>query len=125
MDTTITNTNKLWTSNELAEYLQVSPAKIRHDVMENKIPCIRIGRSVRFDKKIIEEHFNIKIKEDEKPPIDIILKKPRFISINDTVNWLTEKSALYPYAEINIRVIIHERKIRRIERTVTEKIQDN
>ena len=125
METQNLKPNKLWTSNELAEYLQVSPAKIRHDVMENKIPCIRIGRSVRFDKKQVEEYFNIKIREDEKPAVSPIAKKHRSISINDTVSWLTEKSILFPYAEINIKVIIHEGKIKRIERTVTEKIQDN
>jgi excisionase family DNA binding protein len=124
METTNLNPNKLWTSNELADYLQVSPAKIRHDVMLNKIPCIRIGRSVRFDKKVIEQFFKIEIKEDEKPPVSPLNKKQRLISINDTVAWLTEKSTLFPFAEINIRVIIHERKIKRIERTITEKIQD-
>lgn len=85
METPILNPNTLWTSAELARYLQVSEDKLRHDVMDNKIPCIRIGRSVRFDKKQIEEFFNIKIRENEKPPVIPLNKKHRLISINDTV----------------------------------------
>ena len=89
------------------------------------IPSIKIGHSVRFSRKQIEDFFKIIIKDDEEPPTISSNKYHRSISINDTVNWLKDKSSLYPYSEINIKVIIHDSQIKRIERTITEKIQDS
>lgn len=53
----------------------------------------------------------------------------RFLQVSEgklitaTAALLTEKTSLHPYAEINIKVIIHDNKIQRVERTVTEKVQ--
>jgi excisionase family DNA binding protein len=44
----------------LSLYLKVAPGTLRHWVMKGKIPCLKIGRNVRFSKKHIavwlEEH---------------------------------------------------------------------
>lgn len=39
----------LWTCLELSRFLNVSQSKIRHDVMDRKIPFKKIGTLVRFD----------------------------------------------------------------------------
>lgn len=42
--------SSLWTFTDLARFLKVSESKVRHDTWVGKIPCIRIGKSVRFNK---------------------------------------------------------------------------
>jgi len=39
----------LWTYVELSRFLKVSQSKLRHDVMNRKIPFKKIGALVRFD----------------------------------------------------------------------------
>lgn len=125
MDSQAQNYDKLWRYSDLAKFLQVSEMKLRRDVAKGLIPSIKIGHSVRFSRNQIEDYFKIIIQDGEESSTIPINKHHKSISINDTVRWLAEKSALFPFAEINIRVIIHEGRIKRIERTVTEKIQDN
>ena len=47
------NSNKLWRFSDLAQFMEVSESKLRRDVLHRKIPCIRIGNVVRFDKQHI------------------------------------------------------------------------
>ncbi len=132
MQTPTTNPNTLWKFSDLAEFLKVSESKLRHDVLEGRIPCIRIGKAVRFDKQQIEKHFNIEIrkeneidKKEEKPSIKPVFNRgPHRDLMTETITWLKEKSTLMPYSEIDIRLIIHEGKIKRVERTIVEKIQE-
>ncbi|HOU97006.1 MAG TPA: helix-turn-helix domain-containing protein [Bacteroidales bacterium] len=132
MQTPTTNPNALWTFADLALFLQVSESKLRHDVMEGEIPCIRIGRSVRFDKNQIEKHFNIEIpkgkeieKEEEKPSVKPVFNRgPLRDLMVETITWLREKATILPYSEIDIRLIIHEGRIKRVERTIVEKLQE-
>jgi excisionase family DNA binding protein len=129
MSQPILNPNLLWKYADLAKFLQMSVNTLRRYVMYRKIPFIRIGRSIRFDKKQIAEFLKIEIRDDKPmPDVKPLLTgkgnrgKPDLIS--ESAAWLGEKSTLYPYAEINIRVIVHDGQIRRIERTVTEKMQE-
>ncbi|HPV39724.1 MAG TPA: hypothetical protein PKX40_00995 [Spirochaetota bacterium] len=132
MQTPTTNPNTLWTFADLTLFLQVSESKLRHDVLEGEIPCIRIGRSVRFDKNQIVKNFNIEIpkekeieKEDEKPSAKPVFNRgPRRDLMIETITWLKEKATLLPYSEIDIRLIIHDGKIKRVERTIVEKLQE-
>jgi len=41
-----------------------------------------------------------------------------------TITWLRDKASEMRYGEAGIRIIIHDGKIKRIERTVTEKVQE-
>lgn len=134
MQTPTTNPNTLWTFADLALYLQVSESKLRHDVLEGEIPCIRIGRSVRFDKNQIEKHFNIEIRKEkeiekeevEKPSVKPVFNRgPRRDLMIETITWLREKATLLPYSEVDIRLIIHEGRIKRVERTIVEKVLEN
>jgi excisionase family DNA binding protein len=124
MDQPSESPNTLWTYKDLARFLKVSEAKVRHDVMDRKIPFIKIGRSIRFDKNQMAEFLKIKIDEREKPAIDSIKYKQAPATINGIIAWLTEKLRQYSYAEIGVRLIIHDGKIKRIEKTVVEKILD-
>lgn len=132
MQTSQTNSNSLWRFSDLAEFLKVSESKLRRDVLDGKIPCIRIGKAVRFDKQQIEKHFNIEIrkekeveKEEEKPAIKPVFSRgPRRDLMIETITWLREKSTLLPYSEIDIRLIIHDGRIKRVERTIVEKLQE-
>ncbi|NBK21501.1 MAG: DNA-binding protein [Spirochaetia bacterium] len=45
----------LLTTREVAELLRYKPGYIRELVMKRKIPYIKLGRSVRFDKEDIEK----------------------------------------------------------------------
>lgn len=132
MQTPITNPNTLWRCSDLAEFLKVSEAKVRRDVLDGKIPCIRIGKAVRFDKQQIEKHFNIEIrnekeveKEEEKPSFKPVFNRgPRRDLMVETITWLREKATLLPFSEIDIRLIIHDGRIKRVERTIVEKLQE-
>jgi excisionase family DNA binding protein len=48
-------TDTLMTYKDLAAYLKCSEGKLRQSVMNRKIPFIKIGGSVRFDKSIIDD----------------------------------------------------------------------
>lgn len=41
--------DRLWTPREVAEYLRVSERTIWREVKAERLPCVRIGRSARFD----------------------------------------------------------------------------
>jgi len=43
-----------WNYHQLAAHLGVSIHKLRRDVMNKKIPFVKIGRSVRFDPVTIQ-----------------------------------------------------------------------
>ena len=47
--------SKLMTTKELAEYLQLNPLTVYKKVKEGDIPCVRVGRSIRFKKEQIDE----------------------------------------------------------------------
>ncbi|HEY0839307.1 MAG TPA: helix-turn-helix domain-containing protein, partial [Vulgatibacter sp.] len=42
-------TDSLWTSAQVAGYLQVSESWVRKASASGKLPCVRIGAMVRFD----------------------------------------------------------------------------
>ena len=46
---------KLLTYDQLAEWLQVSPGTLRNWVSQQFIPCVKLGRAVRFDPAVIEQ----------------------------------------------------------------------
>jgi excisionase family DNA binding protein len=51
------NTQPLSTTQELADYFQVSTRTIHNWVSSNSIPSIRIGaKSIRFDFEAVREH---------------------------------------------------------------------
>jgi excisionase family DNA binding protein len=128
MQTETTNPNTLWKYSDLARYLQVSEVTLRRHVMNREIPYLKIGRSIRFDKNQIAEHFNIEILKEiteDKISVKPISNKHHRDFITEILTWLREKSTHFPYSEIDIRLIIHEGKIKRIERTVVEKLLEN
>jgi excisionase family DNA binding protein len=45
----------LWKSDDVAEYISVSPAHVRRLVSQGKIPSFKIGRSRRFNPLVIQE----------------------------------------------------------------------
>ena len=47
--------SKLMTAKELAEYMQLNPLTVYRKVKGGEIPCIRLGRSIRFKKEQIDE----------------------------------------------------------------------
>jgi excisionase family DNA binding protein len=49
----------------LSVYLKVAYGTLRHWVMKGKIPCIKIGSNVRFDKKRIDEWLAENSREPE------------------------------------------------------------
>ncbi len=57
---------KLWTVNQVAELLNLSPGTIYHFLSEQKLPCVRIsGRCVRFDPRQIEAWVAQRTEEPE------------------------------------------------------------
>lgn len=49
------NEQRLWTVENLAEYLQVKPSVIKYWLYNTDIPYIKLGRIIRFERKDIEE----------------------------------------------------------------------
>ena len=50
--------DKLWTAEELAEYLNFSKAAIYAMVYRKEIPFLKIGRRVRFRHEAVERWLN-------------------------------------------------------------------
>lgn len=46
---------KLWTINDLANFLQVKPSVIKYWIYNSDIPFIKLGKNYRFDPKGIRE----------------------------------------------------------------------
>ena len=116
-------TNNLWDYADLANFLQVSVNKLRQDVMNRKIPFIKVGRLVRFDKNQIADFLKIKITEAEVIINNVTKETQPTTFENDIATWLLEKSKLYKYGEINIKLIMHDGRISLIEKTIVEKIK--
>jgi len=54
---------KVFKLKELAEYLNLTPLTIYRRVREGKIPAVRIGKTWRFPKEIIDDWLKKKAKE--------------------------------------------------------------
>jgi excisionase family DNA binding protein len=55
----------------LSRYMKISYGTLRHKVMKGEIPHIKIGRSVRFDKKRIDQWLAKQAREPQrKKPAD-------------------------------------------------------
>lgn len=48
----------IWTVREVAEYLRMSEAKVYRLVREQQIPAVRIGKTWRFRKDLLDEWLN-------------------------------------------------------------------
>jgi excisionase family DNA binding protein len=55
------------TPKELAHYLRLNQQTIYRMVARGDIPVIRIGRTVRFRKAVIDDWLNAKTEGKEKP----------------------------------------------------------
>lgn len=56
---------ELWTLEEVAEWLLISETKVYRMVRLGQIPCYRIGKLLRFDKKELKEWLQDQV---VKPP---------------------------------------------------------
>ena len=45
---------RLLTVDEAGEYLGYTPAAVRHMVAKGQLPCVHIGRSIRFDVRDLD-----------------------------------------------------------------------
>ncbi|HEX7992356.1 MAG TPA: helix-turn-helix domain-containing protein [Streptosporangiaceae bacterium] len=52
------NTAALLTIDQVAERLAVSPRTVRRMVNDGSLPCVRVGRQIRFRPKDIESYFS-------------------------------------------------------------------
>ena len=49
------NTAVIWTVHDVAEYLRMSEAKVYRLVKEQRLPVIRLGKTWRFRKDLLDE----------------------------------------------------------------------
>jgi len=47
--------DKLWIIDDVAEYLQVKVSVIRYWIYNERLPCLKIGKHLRFDPEDIRE----------------------------------------------------------------------
>jgi excisionase family DNA binding protein len=48
----------IWTVRDVAEYLRISEAKVYRLVKEQRLPVVRIGKTWRFRKDLLEAWLN-------------------------------------------------------------------
>ena len=48
----------IWTVRDVAEYLRMSQAKVYRLVKEQRLPVVRIGKTWRFRKDLLDEWLN-------------------------------------------------------------------
>lgn len=46
---------KLWTIDDVAEYFRVKPSVVKYWITSERLPCLKIGKHVRFDPEEIKE----------------------------------------------------------------------
>lgn len=67
---------EIWTTKEVAEYLNIHPLTVHKYAREGKIPAFKIGTDWRFHKKYIERWikekstYNLEGKERRKTALD-------------------------------------------------------
>jgi len=59
---------RLMTTEEVSNYLRISPASVYRLVKEQKIPVSRIGKHLRFRKDVIDEWLTQMENENHKIP---------------------------------------------------------
>ena len=65
-----TNEKNIMTVHEVARYLRLSQAKVYRLAKAGKIPAMRIGKSWRFRKDMIDDWFHQSARKDLEPSID-------------------------------------------------------
>lgn len=60
---TKTNSKRVMTVQEVAQYLRLSQAKVYRLAQAGEIPAMRIGKSWRFRKDLIDEWFDKQVKK--------------------------------------------------------------
>jgi len=60
---TKTNSKRVMTVQEVAQYLRLSQAKVYRLAQAGEIPAMRIGKSWRFRKDLIDEWFDKRVKK--------------------------------------------------------------
>lgn len=58
----------LWTVEDVAQYLRVAVQSVYRWVSQEKIPHLKVGGSLRFDPKEIQEWLSKKPKRRGRPP---------------------------------------------------------
>jgi len=58
--------NGLWTTEEVAKYLNLSPRTIEAKVYKNEIPFVKLGGAVRFRKQDIDKWIDAQKVEPEQ-----------------------------------------------------------
>ena len=111
------NIEPLWDYADVAAYTKQSQQTWRKYVMNGECPYIKIGKSVRFDPQEIKAWLNIEvISHDEKQ------EEKSVDNLSKAVEWLKQATENQNYGEVSIKLIIHDGCIKRIERTITEKV---
>lgn len=49
------NTSPIWTVHDVAEYLRLSEAKVYRLVKQQRLPVIRLGKTWRFRKDLLDD----------------------------------------------------------------------
>ena len=65
-------TERLLTANEVAELLSVPVSWVRESTRSGAMPCVRLGRYVRFDLAAVEAW----LEECRRPGPAILLRRP-------------------------------------------------
>jgi len=55
METMRSQDDRLWTIDDVAEYLQVKNSVVRYWIHNERLPCLKIGKHLRFDPEDVRE----------------------------------------------------------------------
>ena len=72
----VPNAVGLWDTNQAAKFLGVRPWTLRQWVCEKRVPYIKLGKLVKFDRSRLE-HW---IKNQSVEPVDHHKKMPTFVA---------------------------------------------
>lgn len=60
----------IWTVHDVAEYLRMSEAKVYRLAKEQKLPVVRIGKTWRFRKQLLDQWLDERSESSLKKDID-------------------------------------------------------
>ncbi|MBK8131048.1 MAG: helix-turn-helix domain-containing protein [bacterium] len=64
----MTATESLWTVDDVAAYLRVAVQSVYRWASQNKIPCRKVGGSLRFEPEEVKDWTAAKPKRRGRPP---------------------------------------------------------
>ena len=117
---------KLLSVAQAAELANISRVSMYRMVKDGRIPCIRIGKLIRFNPEMIGILAQVQDQEAE-PSTDLkrLVNPPKELSLLERLRPELEKafSDIPAFGEIGFRLVLHDSQVVRIEYSTSKSVK--